>query len=92
MSAYAIANFNVLNEDKLKQYGAAAAATIGQYGGEYIAKGKAVSLHGEANHSMMVVIKFKNLETATNWYQSEEYQQLIPVRNEAMDSEFRLVG
>ena len=92
MSAFVIANFKVQDEDKLNQYGAAAAATLEKFGGQYLAKGKTDILHGISNHPMTVVIQFPDKEAANNWYQSDDYQKLLDVRNEAMESDFQLVG
>lgn len=92
MSAFVIASFNLLDEDKLKQYSAAAARTIAKFEGEFIAKGKSANIHGEKRFAMTAVIQFVDKETAENWYQSAEYQQIIPLRNQAMDSHFQIVG
>lgn len=92
MSAFVIANFNVQDENKLKQYGAAAAATLDEFGGQYLAKGKTDILHGGSIHPMTVVIQFPDKESANSWYQSDDYQKLLDIRNEAMDGDFQLVG
>jgi len=92
MSSLVIASFNLLDETKLKQYSAAAAETLQQYGGEFIAKGKASTLHGEPRFAMTAVIQFADRETAENWYRSENYQKIIPLRNQAMESHFQIVG
>jgi len=65
---------------------------IAEFGGEYLAKGVADSKHGSSDFKMTVVIQFANRDTATRWYQSDEYQQLINLRNEAIESQFQIVG
>lgn len=92
MNSLVIVNFNLLDQYKLKQYSAAAALTLATYGGEFLAKGKPARLHGDTNYSMVAVIKFADKESAINWYESAEYQKIIPLRNEAMDSNFQVVG
>lgn len=92
MSSLVIVNFNLLDQDKLKQYSTAAALTLVTYGGEFLAKGKPTHLHGDLNYSMTVVIQFTDKESAINWYESTEYQKIIPLRNEAMNSNFQLIG
>lgn len=78
--------------DKLKQYGASVPPILAKYSGEILAKGPSITLHGDDRHEVQVIIQFPDKEAANNWYQSEEYQALIPVRNEGMDAEFKLVG
>lgn len=92
MSSLVIASFNLLDETKLKQYSAAAAETLQQYGGEFIAKGKSSTLNGESRFAMTAVIQFADRETAESWYHSENYQKIIPLRNQAMESHFQIVG
>lgn len=92
MSSLVIVNFNVLDQDKLAQYGAAAALTLVSYGGEFIAKGQPTSLYGDSNYSITAVIKFEDKESAIAWYESDEYQKIIPLRTEAMDGHFQVVG
>ncbi len=92
MSSLVIASFNVLDESKLKKYSAAAAPTIATHGGDFVAKGKSTKLDGETNFTMTAVIAFADKEAATNWYTSTEYQKIIPLRNEAMESHFQIIG
>ena len=37
-----------------------------------------------------IVIKFADKETAQNWYNSDEYQAAVPIREQAMDAVFIL--
>jgi len=39
-----------------------------------------------------VVIQFPDRQAAVNWYHSAEYQAIIPLRDQGMDSVFHLVG
>ncbi len=92
MSAFIIVDITPLNADKLKEYGAAAASTIAQYQGEFVVKGPIESLTGGEHHQNKVVIQFPDRQAAVNWYHSAEYQAIIPLRNQGMDSVFHLVG
>ena len=92
MSALVVVDFTPLNKEKMQEYGASAAATIAQHGGEFIAKGQIESLAGEASHKMKAVIQFTDLEAAKRWYLSDEYQAIIPLREQGMDAKFHLVG
>ncbi|MFT7179032.1 MAG: hypothetical protein ACI84B_001257, partial [Oceanospirillaceae bacterium] len=55
-------------------------------------KGKPTQLHGNNAFAITAVIKFPDNESAKNWYKSNEYQQIIPLRSEAMDCHFQLIG
>lgn len=58
MSTYIIVESNVLNAEKLQQYGQLAAPTIAEYYGVFIVKGKTITMFGENNYSNRAVIKF----------------------------------
>lgn len=92
MSALVIVSFNVLDQEKIKQYSATAGPTVASHGGKFIVKGKPSTLHGDGNFDMTAVIQFTDKETANNWYNSTEYQAIVSLRNEAMESHFQIIG
>jgi len=92
MSAYVIAHATPKDADKMQEYGGAAGATVAQHGGEFVARGPATVLSGTSDHKVAVVIQFPDAATAKGWYESPEYQALIPTREQALDSVFVLVG
>lgn len=92
MSCYVVVQSSVLNADKLAQYSQAAAPTVAKFGGKFIAKGAAQVLHGDAEFANKAVIEFASEELAQQWYHSEEYQALIALRDQAMNSTFQLVA
>ena len=49
-------------------------------------------LSGSSDHKISVVIRFDDAAKARAWYESAEYQALIPTREAALDSVFALVG
>jgi uncharacterized protein (DUF1330 family) len=56
------------------------------YSAEVIFRGKLHKvLTGEHPHQNTVVIKFPDQATLQEWYQSKEYQELIPIRDRAAD-------
>jgi len=91
MSSYIIVDLNVLDTEKLKQYSQLAAPTVIKFGGKFISKGVAHALHGELTFTNKVVIEFSSEQQAQDWYNSEEYQALIELRNQAMESKFQLI-
>lgn len=92
MSALIIVDLTVKDIEKLQTYSALAAKTISNFNGEFIAKSPIETLHGSANFTTKAVIQFADKETAKAWYHSDEYQAIIPIRDQAIDSQFHLVG
>ncbi len=92
MSAFIVVDLTPADAEKLQEYGAAAAATIAQHDGEFIVKGAIEPLNGGNHRQTKVIIQFPDREAALNWYQSDEYQALIPLRDQGMDATFHLVG
>ncbi|MGR9090675.1 MAG: DUF1330 domain-containing protein [Gammaproteobacteria bacterium] len=92
MSAYVVVHGTVKDADKMQEYGGAAGPTVVAHGGEVVARGPATVLSGTSDHQIAVVLKFPDAAAAKGWYESPEYQALIPVRKQALDSVFVVVG
>ena len=92
MSAFVIVDLTPVDPQKLQEYGAAAAATIAQYDGDFVVKGAIEPLNGGKHHQTKAIIRFPDREAALNWYQSDAYQALIPMRDQGMGSTFHLVS
>jgi len=92
MAAFIIVGFTPKDTDKLQQYGASVPPTLAQFSGEVLTKGPVKKLQGDFAHKIQVVISFPNREKALGWYNSDDYQALIPIRDRGMDSQFQLIG
>lgn len=92
MSAYIVVDLTPIDATKLQQYSALAAETLVPFGGSFLAKGPIETLHGDTPRKLKVIITFPDRESASDWYNSDAYQVIIPLRNEAMDSQFHLIG
>lgn len=92
MTAYVIVGLNPKNSDKLQAYSAGAAPIIAKYKGEFLVKGEPKPLCGEYDYKVQVIIVFPTRELAESWYNSPEYQELIPLRDQGMESNFQVVG
>lgn len=92
MPAYITVNFTPVDKEKMQQYGTAVPATLATYTGEYLVKGPAEQLLGDTGFQMQVILVFPTKELATGWYQSPEYQALVPIRDAGMRSQFQLIG
>ncbi len=91
MSCLVIVDLTPMDKARLAQYSEKAAKTLAPFHGEFIAKGEIETLHGDAPHPLKAVIQFPDKEQARNWYNSDAYQAIIPLRNEGMNSQFHLV-
>ena len=71
MKAYVIANINVTNPDRYKDYVKLTPGTIAPFGGRFIARGgRSEKLEGETPANRMVVLEFPSYEQAKAWYDS----------------------
>jgi uncharacterized protein (DUF1330 family) len=81
MAAYFIANLTVTNPEDYKRYTEKAPATIAEHGGRYLVRGGAhETVEGDWTPDRVVVLEFKDREAALAWYNSPEYQAILPDR------------
>ena len=86
MTTFFIANVSVKNPEKFQEYAQKSGATFAAYGGAPLARGKvAGNLVGSSEHQAAAVIKFPDLDSLNNWFNSPEYQALVPLRDQAAD-------
>src|SRR4029077_3771102 len=85
--AFVVASESVHDvETFTKEYGPKVPATLQPYGGRFLVRGgKLTNLEGDAP-GRFVIIEFDSLQHAQKWYQSPEYQRLIPIRRKASKS------
>ena len=81
MSGYVIANIDVKNPEAYKEYVGKVVPTVQKFGGEYLVRaGEYKVIDGEWKYPRTVVIKFPTYEKALEWYDSEEYKPVKPIR------------
>ncbi|MFH1977555.1 MAG: DUF1330 domain-containing protein [Pseudomonadota bacterium] len=87
-NAYVVGHITVKNQEKWTEYRNKVPSTLEPWGAELILRGKLSSvLAGSHVHTDTVVIRFPNLKALNSWYTSQEYQSLIPLRQEAAEME-----
>jgi uncharacterized protein (DUF1330 family) len=92
MPAYIIADIQVTNPVAYDDYRPLAAASVARFGGSFIVRGGKVDLlEGEPQPERIVVIEFPDADTARRWYQSEEYQAALKIRQAASRGRVLLV-
>jgi uncharacterized protein (DUF1330 family) len=81
MPAYFVAELDVTNPAGFEPYRAAVPATIAQYGGRYLTRGGGAELiEGGPEPKRVVVLEFADTATVKRWYNSPEYQEILPLR------------
>ncbi|MBV1961214.1 MAG: DUF1330 domain-containing protein [Immundisolibacteraceae bacterium] len=91
MGVILVASMKVKDADKLAQYRAASGPMARAVGGELLAKGnKLADLAGSTVDGGLVVFRFPDEATFRTWWDSDEYKQLIPLRDEAAEGVFTL--
>ena len=86
--AYVIGNITIKDKVKWAEYRSKVLETISPWGGEIVFRGqKLKSLSGESQHLDNVIIRFPNQQAIDNWFLSDAYQALIPIRELAADME-----
>jgi uncharacterized protein (DUF1330 family) len=84
MTAYVIADNEVLDAQRYQEYATQGGPIIKQFGGRVIARGSpAEVLEGDWSPRRLVVIEFESAEKAKAWYFSDAYNALKPIKNAA---------
>jgi len=82
MAAYVVGNLKVTNAEGFTEYQNLVGKTISDHGGEYVvADVNSVPMEGEPE-PVSVVLKFPDMEALRGWYDSPEYQEILPLRTD----------
>ena len=88
MSAYFIANYNITDRTLYKEYLEKSGPLVNKYGGKL----SALSPKGEtvegSTAAMMVIIEFDSEQTAQDWYNDTEYQEVAKLRHSSTEDGF----
>ena len=86
MAAYLVGHISVKDEELWQHYVAGVRDSLSDFDSRVIFRGNLVSvLAGSNENTRVVVIEFSDHVTLDNLFQSEKYQSLIPLRDEAAD-------
>ena len=82
MSALMIANIAIKDQAKFEEYLTKSKQLAGPYGAELVYRGKTdrILAGGENDHGLIVIAKFPSLDKINEWFDSEDYQALVPLR------------
>ena len=86
MAAYLVGHITIKDAAQWEIYVEGVGRSLLPYSAELIFRGELHKvLTGEHSHQKTVVISFPDQATLQEWYQSKEYQELIPIRDRAAD-------
>lgn len=92
MKAYVIANIDVRDPERYKDYVKLTPGSIVPFGGRFIARGgRSEKLEGETPANRIVVIEFPSYEKAKAWYASAGYRVAMAIRQSASTGTLILV-
>lgn len=81
---FIIAQIDVTDPERYKDYVAAVGATVEKFGGVYIARGgQSEEVEGTPPGGRSVIIRFPSYQAARDWYHSEDYKEVGAIRREA---------
>ncbi|MFN3960714.1 MAG: DUF1330 domain-containing protein [Parvularculaceae bacterium] len=84
---YVIAEISVRDPEAYKSYAAAVAPIVARFGGTYLVRGgETRSREGAPVAGRIVVIEFPSHAAAAAFYDSADYQAILPLRQGAADS------
>lgn len=90
--AYYVAEFQPTDPQGIKPYSAQVESTFKPYSGRFIVRGGVPDIkEGFGAQGRLVVIKFDSLKQAQDWYNSAEYQKIIPIRHRSGNSRTYIV-
>jgi uncharacterized protein (DUF1330 family) len=84
MAAYLIAEVSVHDAAAFEEYRKLVPATIAAYGGRYVVRGGASeTVEGSWQPKRLIVLEFPTMARAKEWYNSADYQKILPLRTRA---------
>jgi uncharacterized protein (DUF1330 family) len=85
VSAYAISDVEILDDELIKTYRLLAQDSIAKYGGRYLARGGRVEpVEGGWTPKAIIIVEFPDMARAKAWYQSPDYAEALKVRTDAL--------
>ena len=71
----------IVDQQKMEEYGSQIGPTVESYGGQYLVRGGPLNVvEGDWRPGIPVIIEFPSLEKAYQWYESEDYKKLRALR------------
>jgi len=93
MAIYAMVELTINDMDGMGPYMEKVSDTVAAHGGKYLVRaGETEILEGSiGQHPLKVILEFDSAEAAKGWYNSPEYQAILPARLSHSEGNFLLV-
>ena len=89
--AYLVAEVHVTEPAGFQNYLRALPATMAPFHIKTLARGLPDAREGAAPDGQVVLLSFSSLQEANHWYESPEYQKIIPLRQQSATSRVYLL-
>ena len=84
---YIVANLKIENAEGYEAYRSRVREIIERHGGNILVRGGKVEVReGTLERGRIIVIEFESLERARAFYDSDEYQEIVPLRQRNSDA------
>ena len=85
MTAFLVVDTDLTHPDIYEQYKLLARPLVEKFGGQYLARGGAMSIKEATlwSPTRMVLVKFPSTEQAEKFYQSPEYQEVLKISQQS---------
>jgi uncharacterized protein (DUF1330 family) len=81
MRAFVISLEKLHDPAMLAEYGRTVIATFAPFGGKFVVRsGSLTKMEGEWPYERTAILEFPSREKAEAWYNSAEYQKILPLR------------
>lgn len=92
MPAYLIANIEIEDAEKIKNYLTSTPEILKKYSGRFLVRGGQIWVaEGNWNPKRLVVVEFDSFEKAKAFYESKEYEPLKKLRQYSADTDMIIV-
>ena len=92
MPAYLIANVDIKDAERIKDYLKATPSIIKQFGGKFLVRGGDFEIcEGSWNPKRLVLVEFESMQKAEQFYNSPEYKAIKDLRQSSAYTEWVFV-
>lgn len=88
---FVISTTKILDESSYNEYTKRARPILESYGGEYLLQSSDIVASKDWTAEKIVIIRFDSKEKMDECFQSPEYQEIVPLREGAIESRFVVV-
>jgi uncharacterized protein (DUF1330 family) len=80
VSAYVLVEIEVTDPEEYAEYGKLAFPNVERHGGRFLVRGGTTDMLEGEWAPRIVLLEFESLDAIRRWYQSDDYQAILPMR------------